>query len=271
MNRVALVQMVSGADPDINLRQAEEGIGIAKGQGAHLVILPENFLLFDSANLIKYAHSEQADQALKRLTAVAKYHSIWVVAGSFPAPAPNGRAFARSIVINDSGAIVSQYDKRHLFDVDVADAKGSYRESDWIAPGDALSVVNTPIGDLGLSICYDLRFPIHFQRLRDAGAQLISVPSAFTQVTGAAHWEILLRARAIETQCYLIGAGQAGDHGNGRFTYGHSLILDPWGEIIASAKPQGFDVISAEVDLVRLQQIRQRMPVSRQRRDQTAT
>lgn len=267
MARVALVQMVSTADPQVNLRQAEEGVARANDQGADLVVLPENFLLFDSANLIRFAHSSDSVVAMQQLAEMARQHSIWIVAGSFPAPATDGRAYARSLVINSSGELVAQYDKRHLFDVEVADAKGNYRESDWIAPGEAIALASTPVGILGLSICYDLRFPEHFQRLRTAGAELVSVPSAFTQVTGEAHWEVLLRARAIETQCFVLGAGQAGDHGNGRQTYGHSIIVDPWGVVLCRAKAQGFDVVSAEVDLLRQQQIRQQMPVSMQRRD----
>lgn len=267
MARVALVQMVSTADPQANLRQAEEGIARAHKQGAELAVLPENFLLFDSANLIKFAHSDSSVGAFRQLSEMAARYSIWIVAGTFPAPAPDGRAYARSLVINAGGELVAHYDKRHLFDVEVADAKGRYRESDWIAPGEAVALIQTPIGSLGLSICYDLRFPEHYQRLRAAGAELISVPSAFTQVTGEAHWEVLLRARAIETQCFVLGVGQAGDHGNGRLTYGHSIIVDPWGEVLCRAKAQGFDVVSAEVDLLKLQQIRQQMPVLQQRRD----
>ena len=267
MSRVALVQMVSGADAERNLQQAAEGVSKAKSLGAKLVLLPENFLLFDSANLVSFAHSLRSADAFEALATLARTESIWIVAGSFPAPATQGRAYARSLVLNDAGELVCQYDKRHLFDVDVSDAKGAYRESSWIAQGDALSVCATPLGQLGLSICYDLRFAQHYQRLRALGAQLLSVPSAFTQVTGEAHWEVLLRARAIETQCYVLGAGQGGDHGNNRHTYGHSMIVDPWGRVVAKAKPQGFDVISAEIDLNDLQRIREQMPVEQQRRD----
>ena len=267
MSRVALVQMVSGADPKANLAQAIEGVIAAKEQGSALVLLPENFLLFDSKRLIEFAHSSRADEAIQALAQAAIEHSIWILAGSFPVPSADGRAFSRSLLFSDSGEQVAQYDKRHLFDVDVADSKGAYRESSWIAPGEALSLARTPVGELGLSICYDLRFPAHFQRLRQLGAELISVPSAFTQVTGEAHWEVLLRARAIENQCYILGAGQGGDHGNSRLTYGHSMIVDPWGEVIAQSKPQGFDVISAEIDLALLARIRTAMPVLAQRRD----
>lgn len=267
MSRVALVQMVSGADPEANLEQAINGVIAAKAQGSALVVLPENFLLFDSKRLVDFANSTLARTALESLAHTAAEHSIWILVGSFPVPSTDVRAFARSLLFNASGEVAAQYDKRHLFDVDVADSKGAYRESSWIAPGEALSLARTPVGELGLSICYDLRFPAHFQRLRQLGAELISVPSAFTQVTGEAHWEVLLRARAIENQCYILGAGQGGDHGNNRQTYGHSMIVDPWGKVIAQSKPQGFDVISAEIDLARLARIRTAMPVLAQRRD----
>lgn len=265
--RVALVQMVSGSDPVTNLNVAIKGIQAAKEQGARLVVLPENFLLFNSKQLAEYARSDAARAAFQQLAECAAKEQIWVLAGTFPSPAPDGRVYARSLLFDEQGRLVAQYDKRHLFDVDVADAKGAYRESSWIAPGEALCVVQTPLGQLGLSICYDLRFPGHFQRLRSLGAELICVPSAFTEVTGAAHWEVLVRARAIENQCYILGAGQGGDHGNNRLTFGHSMIVDPWGEILAQAAPQGFDVICAEIDLSRLAAIRAEMPVSAQRRD----
>lgn len=267
MSRVALVQMVSGTDPEVNLEQAIEGVIAAKEQGSSLVLLPENFLLFDSKRLVEFANSRQAQLAIEMLAEAAIEHSIWILAGSFPVPSADGRVFARSLLFSAAGEQVAQYDKRHLFDVDVADSKGAYRESSWIAPGEALSLALTPVGQLGLSICYDLRFPAHYQRLRQLGAELITVPSAFTQVTGQAHWEVLLRARAIENQCYILGAGQAGDHGNNRLTFGHSMIVDPWGEVIAQSKPQGFDVVSAHIDLQRLQRIRAEMPVLSQRRD----
>jgi len=267
VSRVALVQMVSGADPELNLEQAIKGVIAAKEQGSALVLLPENFLLFDSKGLVEFANSCRAENAIKTLEEAAIEHSIWILAGSFPVLSADGRVFARSLLFSAAGATVALYDKRHLFDVDVADSKGVYRESSWIAPGEALSLASTPVGQLGLSICYDLRFPVLYQRLRQLGAELISVPSAFTQVTGEAHWEVLLRARAIENQCYILGAGQGGDHGNNRLTYGHSMIVDPWGEVIAQSKPQGFDVVTADIDLQRLHRIRTEMPVLVQRRD----
>lgn len=267
MKRVALVQMASGALVDVNLGAALEGILEARRQGASLVLLPENFLLFDSKQLFAFAVSDAARDALTVLKNTAKEQGIWVVAGSFPWPASDGRVYARSMVIDASGSVCAHYDKRHLFDGDVADEKGAYRESSWVAPGDAITLAQTPVGQLGLSVCYDLRFPEHFQRLRNLGAELLSVPSAFTELTGAAHWEVLLRARAIETQCYVLGAGQGGDHGNRRLTYGHSMLIDPWGEVVARANPKGFDVVSAEVDRLKLDQLRSEMPVQKQRCD----
>ena len=267
MSRVSLVQMVSGADPELNLEMALEGVIAAKEQGSALVLLPENFVLFDSKRLVEFANSSRAENAIQTLAKAAIEYSIWILAGSFPVPSADGRVFARSLLFSAAGDAVAVYDKRHLFDVDVADSKGAYRESSWIAPGEALCLARTPVGQLGLSICYDLRFPVHYQRLRQLGAELICVPSAFTQVTGEAHWEVLLRARAIENQCYILGVGQGGDHGNNRLTHGHSMIVDPWGEVVAHSKPQGFDVVSADIDLQRLHRIRTEMPVLSQRRD----
>ncbi|ANG62043.1 carbon-nitrogen hydrolase [Marinobacterium aestuarii] len=272
MSRCAVIQMVSGPDFEVNLGTAERLVRAAAAEGARLVLLPENFALFDSSGLRALACAQGLGELQQRLGALAKSAGIWLVAGSVPlmlrddgAEVADGRVRSASLVFDDQGRQRARYDKRHLFDVEVADAQQSYRESVYIEPGSEIVLVDTPCGRLGLSICYDLRFADHYQRLRDAGAELISVPSAFTAVTGAAHWELLLRARAVEFQCYVLGANQGGQHGKGRETWGHSMIVGPWGEVSASlALGEGW--CSAEIDLDELRRLRQRMPVSAHRR-----
>ena len=169
------------------------------------------------------------------------------------------------LVLDDQGREVARYDKLHLFDVEVADKQRSYRESRDYGYGDSLVCIDTPVGRLGLSICYDVRFAELYRALREDGAELIVVPSAFTAVTGAAHWEVLLRARAIESQCYVLAANQGGTHANGRETFGHSCLIDPWGEVKACL-PQGEGVICGDIDLQHLNNIRGRMPIAEHRR-----
>lgn len=274
MNRVAVIQMVSTADVEANLKQAEALLEQAAEAGARLALLPENFALFDGASVAALAQAEHESQALEGwLSAQAQRLGLWLVAGSLPAlERPDGmlindgRVRSRMLVFSDAGEVVGRYDKRHLFDVDVGDAQSRYRESDRFEPGDELLVVDSPVGGLGLSICYDLRFPLHYQRLRDLGADVLLVPSAFTAVTGKAHWEVLLRARAIETQCYCLGADQGGWHTPTRETWGHSMIVDPWGEVL-DAYPQGPGVALADIDLEALRKLRSQMPVWQHRRD----
>lgn len=263
--RIAVIQMVSGERFEDNLQTATRLVREAADAGARLALLPENFALFDSANLRTLA--ERGDELRARIAGLASEAGIWLVAGSLPqAERPDGtvvpapRVRASCLVFDDRGMLQARYDKRHLFDVDVADAQRSYRESGYIEPGEKPVVVETPFGCLGLSICYDLRFPAHYQALRDAGAELITAPSAFTAVTGAAHWEVLLRARAIENQCYLLGADQGGRHSNRRETWGHSMIVGPWGEVLG-VQAQGDGVVVSEIDPARLRQLRDEMPV----------
>jgi predicted amidohydrolase len=178
---------------------------------------------------------------------------------------PDAKPLACSLLIDEQGERVARYDKLHLFDVDVADSCGRYRESDDYAHGQRLVVADTPVGRLGLTVCYDLRFPELYGALREAGAELISVPAAFTALTGAAHWQVLTRARAIETQCYLLAAGQGGGHPGARETFGHSAIIDPWGRVLAE-QAQGEALLLAARDAAEQAAIRQRMPVARHKR-----
>lgn len=270
MARIALIQMVSGTAPAVNLERVLCLMQDAVTAGAGLVLLPENFALLDSAQLRTFAESE-VETVVQRLCAFAAEQGVWIVAGSLPlavdeqGTALQGQRVRSSCLVIDAlGAIRARYDKIHLFDVDVADAQGSYRESDYIAAGDQCKVVDTPFGRLGLSICYDLRFAEQYQRLTALGAELIVVPSAFTYTTGAAHWEVLLRARAIENQVYVLGANQGGEHSVTRRTWGHSMVVNPWGDVIAHCE-EGEAVVLAEIDLDLLREVRSRMPVQQHR------
>lgn len=267
---VALLQMVSTDNITENLQQAERLLADAAKQGAVMAVLPENFALLDTANIRSLAEN-RLDDVVQFLCLQAVETGMWIVAGSLPmATTPQGEHIpspqVRSVclVIDALGQIRARYDKIHLFDVDVADAQGSYRESDSVDPGDTLIVVDTPVGALGLSICYDLRFPEQYQRLRDAGAEMIVVPSAFTYVTGEAHWEVLLRARAIENQVYVLGVNQGGEHSPSRKTWGHSMAVDPWGRVLAECE-LGACVVMARINLNEQADLRKKMPVQTHR------
>lgn len=273
---VAALQMVSTDQPEHNLATAARLIEQAARAGAKLVVLPEAFALFISGEQQQLGTREAGDQPLvyRFLASQAALHRIWLVGGTVPFLEPGeSRPRAACRVFDDTGAEVGRYDKLHLFDVDVADGQGSYRESDTFmrgAPGastqdDGVVVIDTPFGRVGLAVCYDLRFAELFIQLRARGAQIIVVPSAFTRRTGLAHWLPLLRARAIETQCYLIGANQGGIHNEKRQTSGGSVIVDSWGEVLSEA---GFGeaCVIAEIDLVKLEKERAAMPVMQHRR-----
>jgi len=193
--------------------------------------------------------------------AAAKTHKIWLLIGSLRArEAGMDKPFNRSILIAPTGEMAATYDKIHLFDVTLAEGQ-SYRESSQAAAGDTLTLAKTELANIGLSICYDLRFPNIYRRLALAGAEILTVPSAFTRPTGQAHWHILLRSRAIENACYVIAPAQCGTHPGERETYGHSMIIDPWGEVIAEASADHPQVISAEIDLARVAKVRSQIPV----------
>lgn len=272
---LAVIQMNSSVDMADNLNQAEGLIKQAVEQGAKLLFLPENFALLGIENPYsagkREASNSEAGTLRQWLSAIARKYAVWLVAGSIPiANRPDGSLLERCVravclVIDEQGQEVARYDKVHLFDVEVADDYGSYRESDTVDPGDQLVVVDTPCGKLGLAICYDLRFPELFQQLRMRGAELVSVPSAFTEKTGEAHWQVLLRARAIETQCYIVAPNQCGQHSAKRRSYGHSMIVDAWGNVVdcLGDKP---GVICADIDLAGVAEIRQRMPVAQHHR-----
>lgn len=238
-----------------------------------LVIVPENFALggLNPSRTLEIAQQERSGgpQPLQNfLKQQARQHGLWIVGGTIPLFPDSGdqqKPFTTTLVIDADGNEVARYNKIHLFDADVADSNGQYRESDNFSAGDGVVVVDTPVGKLGLAICYDLRFSELFFALRQQGAEVIAVPSAFTAVTGEAHWEILLRARAIETQCYVAGAGMGDREHPKRPNWGGSAIVDGWGVVLAGLEG-GDGLITAEIDLQRLHQQRQQMPVMQHRR-----
>ena len=228
-----------------------------------LVVLPECCLLFGGheSQQLQYATDAEQSPLKQALSELANRYLVVLVAGSIPILAEDGRVYNRCYVFGTDGSVLGQYDKLHLFDVEVADGTKQYRESDAFCPGEQIVVVDTPMGKLGLAICYDIRFPDLFRALREAGAELIAVPAAFTKVTGEAHWQVLLQARAIETQCFILGAAQWGLHNGGsRETWGQSMIVSPWGEVLAQ-KLQGTGWLQAELEQQSLQDIRAKMPV----------
>lgn len=265
---VAAVQMVSGPDVETNLAHAERLIAQAAGSGARLIVLPEAFALFLGSEQKRLGAEEAGPTPRVRafLAEQAARHRVWLVGGTIPVLDHDPqRPRAACFVCDDSGREVARYDKIHLFDVDVGDRQGAYRESDSYQHGTEVVTVPTPFGCIGLAVCYDLRFPELFQLLRERGAEIIVLPSAFTRKTGLAHWLPLLRARAIETQCYVIGANQGGQHSSKRHTSGGSVIIDGWGEVLAEAG-FGEGAITAAIDLDKLQRERQAMPVGRHRK-----
>jgi nitrilase len=261
--------MVSGDDLESNLASAERLIARAAEQGARLVVLPENFALFSSQLQLEQGLNEAfgAKVIRKFLSQQAKKHRIWLVGGTLPL-APDVAAkqvWSSCFVVDDTGAERVRYDKVHLFDVDVSDGQGAYRESGTFKPGDNVVTVDTPLGRLGVAVCYDLRFPELFRQLFSAGAELVALPSAFTRATGNAHWLPLLRARAIENQCYMLGANQGGQHSAKRATSGGSVIIDSWGKVLAEAA-YGEACVIADIDRDELLRQRQAMPIVEHRR-----
>jgi deaminated glutathione amidase len=249
--KVAAVQMTSGPDVLANLEQARALLEEAAARGARLAALPENFSFMGLKDADKRAVAEPdgAGPVQQFLADSARRLRLWIVGGTTPLrSAADGRVAAASLVYNSDGERVARYDKIHLFDVDLPGRAESYRESAHVAPGEGVRVLDTPVGRLGLSVCYDVRFPELYRALSAAGAQLLAVPSAFTGPTGRAHWETLLRARAIENLCYVVAPAQSGIHPSGRETYGDSMIVDYWGRVLQRL-PRGRGCAVAEIDL----------------------
>ena len=268
--RVAALQMNSGVQVDANLAAADRLLAEASGDGCVLAALPENFALMPARGRDKAAHAEHPDDGPIQsfLADAARRHEIWIVAGSIPLVSPaidEQRVYGACPVYSPDGKCRAVYRKIHLFDVDLPERQESYRESRSMYPGDGVETVATPCGSLGLTICYDLRFPELFRQLVDRDATLFTVPAAFTATTGEAHWEVLLRARAIENLAYVIAPGQVGKHPDGRSTWGHSMIVDPWGRVLA-VQADKTGVVSAELDPDLPQRLRDEFPALANRR-----
>lgn len=259
--------MTSSPNPQDNLKTIESLLEQLPAARPQLVVLPEACLCFGAGDkrqreLAELPGSGPLQQGLSNL---ASKFGVWIVGGTIPlVDCAEAKKFsAASLVYNPQGECVARYNKMHLFDVDVADNTRSYRESNWTAAGTEVVTVETEFGTLGLAVCYDVRFAELFRALRSSGAEIFVLPSAFTQVTGAAHWHVLTRARAIEQQCFMVAAAQAGVHENGRETYGHALVIDGWGRILAEANEHHSQVATAQVQLDELAKIRQDIPVAK--------
>lgn len=263
MTKMAAVQMCSSHSVDENLKVAGQLIAEAAGKNAKLIVLPEMFAIMGLHEKDKIACKETwgCGKIQSFLSEQAQQHQVWIVGGTIPIACHNqNKVAASSLVFDEGGHCVARYDKMHLFDVTLSDGE-TYRESNTIESGKEVVVVETPFGKLGLAVCYDVRFPELFRSLLNKGAEIIVLPSAFTVPTGEAHWELLVRSRAVENFCYVIGACQGGAHTNGRKTYGHSLIVAPWGNIVAEIPSAEPGIVAADIDLQKLYQCRQAIPI----------
>ena len=278
LSKVAAVQMVSTVDVDENLAAADRLISEAAEQGAELVLLPEVFAVLEGGPMRQYGEVEGTGKLQEFLAGQARGNKLIVVGGTIPLISrpgksqsgakhiiEDGKVRAACLVFDSEGKQIARYDKIHLFDVTVNDAQTEYSESHSYEAGSAIATLKTPLGHLGLSVCYDMRFPELYRDFFKLGVEIVTVPAAFTAVTGEAHWESLLRARAIENQCYVIAAAQAGRHNEKRETWGHSMVIDPWGNVLVSlAKGEGIAV--ADIDIDYLNDIRARMPIREQQK-----
>ena len=258
MHTVAAVQMISSPSVDDNLATARRLVAQAAAAGAQLVVLPEYWAIMGKQETDKLAHAEQPGSGPIQdgMAQMARQHGIWLIGGTLPLiSGQEGKVLNTTLVYDPQGEPAGRYDKIHLFGF--TRGTESYNESRTIVPGAQVRSIETPFGRVGLSICYDLRFPELYRAMGDCA--LIVVPAAFTHTTGSAHWEVLLRARAIENQCYVLASAQGGLHPNGRRTWGHSMLIDPWGEVIA-VLPEGEGVVSGEIDLLFLAGVRESLP-----------
>jgi deaminated glutathione amidase len=258
--RAACIQLRCGDDIAENVRAVSELIRQAHKAGAQFVATPENTSLMavDAGAKLALAKPEKDDLALCTLSAVAEELGIWLLIGSLPIKLSDEKTANRSYLIGRDGRITARYDKIHLFDVNLPNGE-SYRESNTVSAGGQAVMADLPWGRIGLSVCYDLRFPHLYRTLAKGGAEILSIPSAFTETTGKAHWHVLLRARAIENGCFVIAPAQGGRHANGRSTYGHSMIVGPWGDVLAEAGVDpGF--ITTDIDLEQVAAVRARVP-----------
>lgn len=264
--RTALVQLNVSDDPAANLRVTRDLVDRAASAGARFILTPEmtNCLSSDRRHQRAVFRHEAEDQTLAALRAAAQEHGVWLLIGSLGllTQDEDGRFANRSFLVGPDGSVAARYDKIHMFDVDVSETE-IYRESQGYRPGDQAVLCKTPFGMLGLTVCYDLRFPTLYRTLAKAGAEILTVPAAFNHITGAAHWETLIRARAIESGCFVLAPAQTGFHseslGKGRRTHGHSLAVAPWGEVLADGGTEP-GVTLVEIDLARVSEARRRVP-----------
>jgi deaminated glutathione amidase len=268
VSKVAAIQMASGPNIKANLAEAEKLISIAVQQEAKLIVLPENFAIMGMSEMDRVGAAEElGDGPIQTfLSEQARKHKIWLVGGTIPIVSKDvGRVFGACHLYDDKGKMVAGYNKIHLFDVTIEASNESYHESLTTIPGDDVVVVDTPFGKIGIAVCYDLRFPELFRTMADAGMEICVIPSAFTSMTGKAHWESLLRARAIENLCFVVAAAQGGYHVNGRETHGDSMIIDPWGMIL-NRLPHGTGVVVSDINMTMLARTRKSFPVLEHRR-----
>lgn len=258
--RAACVTLCSGRDPDLNIQAASDYVRDAARDGASFICTPENTLLMEAGgkHLFSAVKSEDDTPAVKNLSSLARDLGIWLSVGSLAIKVAEDKVANRSFLMGPDGNVHARYDKIHMFDVSLPNGE-SYLESKNYRPGSDAVLVQTGFGQVGLTVCYDLRFPDLYRTLAQAGAGYLTVPSAFTQVTGEAHWHVLLRARAIETGAFVFAAAQSGAHENGRKTFGHSLIIDPWGEVLVDGGVEtGF--VCADIDPAKVEEARSRIP-----------
>ncbi len=261
--KVAAIQMCSSPNVDANLAAARQYILEAVHAGATLVVLPEMFAIMgmDSKDKVQVKEAEGNGKIQQFLSQMSRENKIWLVGGTIPiATNTPDKIRAASFLYDDQGRVAARYDKLHLFDVKLSDTE-QYQESATTEPGKNIVVASSPFGCIGMSVCYDIRFPELYRSLFNQGADIIVIPSAFTEKTGAAHWEVLARSRAIENFSYVIGACQGGTHPGGRKTYGRSLIVSPWGEVLAKMEGTESGVIIAGIDMAQVEQCRQNIPI----------
>ncbi|MDE0703312.1 MAG: carbon-nitrogen hydrolase family protein [Rhodospirillaceae bacterium] len=258
--KVACLQVTAGREFDPNIRKLCRMIRTCAEEGAKFVLTPENATMIEpvAAAAVRKAKTEEDHPALPALTEAARKAGVWLLIGSLSIRLPGGKLANRSFLVDDDGAVVARYDKLHCFDVNLREGE-RYRESDTIQAGSEAVLAPSPWGRIGMTVCYDLRFPGLYRTLAQAGADILTIPSAFTRTTGKAHWHTLLRARAIETGCFVIAPAQWGDHAEGRKTYGHSLIVDPWGETVADGG-EGESPVFGTLDLDLVEKSRRRIP-----------
>ncbi len=263
----AVIQLSSGLEIESNLRNALEWLDRAHAAGAQLLVLPELFASYGDLEIAAELAEPITGPLITTLREWTARHDAWLVTGTYAELDPATRhVYNTSLLVDPRGAIAARYRKRHLFNIDLS-AATRCSEGDVFTPGNTLACLTTPAGTLGWGICFDLRFPEHFRDLSRIGAEVFVVPSAFTETTGAAHWELLLRARAVENLCYILAPNQVGEHSASMRSYGQSCIVDPWGEVLASVPGKEPGMALAEIDLGSLHELRKRLPVQRLRRD----